>query len=375
MSNQRYAAFSYDTENVGDEIQSLAAMQFLPSTDAFINREWISQFQVEDSPGYSLIMNGWFCHLPENWPPPLQIRPLLISMHFTKQMSDSGIVPAEHLLSGDNLEFLRRNGPVGARDKVTLDLLIDAGIESYFSGCLTLTLQRKNNYRDENLIIINDVPEPVAEVISQTSHKRIEAVSQITTNRDKDERFALACDLLDAYSAASLVVTSRLHCALPCVALGTPIILISSAGETTRFSGLDKFMTNHSVDGFCEKYRSGGIDEFDYIADRHLSVREQLIRRVSNFIGQGCAYYSGKSYREIAGLQQPPTSEESLVAGIVDACYAQILGRSIDDAGGRYYRRIVKDMGVGRGLRFVIDDLLNSNEGRANVLRKLNLSM
>lgn len=34
----KYALFSYSTENIGDEIQSIAASRFLPQIDYYINR-------------------------------------------------------------------------------------------------------------------------------------------------------------------------------------------------------------------------------------------------------------------------------------------------------------------------------------------------
>ena len=42
----------------------------------------------------------------------------------------------------------------------------------------------------------------------------------------EDEKFLLAEELLRKYSTAKLVITSRIHCALPCLALGTPVIYL-----------------------------------------------------------------------------------------------------------------------------------------------------
>jgi hypothetical protein len=53
------------------------------------------------------------------------------------------------------------------------------------------------------------------------------------------EYFEYAEQLIKNYAQAKLVVTSRLHCALPCLALGTPIIFINSDGLSYgRFDGL-----------------------------------------------------------------------------------------------------------------------------------------
>ena len=41
------------------------------------------------------------------------------------------------------------------------------------------------------------------------------------------QRFQLAKQLLDQYARAKLVISTRIHGALPCLALNTPIIFIS----------------------------------------------------------------------------------------------------------------------------------------------------
>ena len=44
-------------------------------------------------------------------------------------------------------------------------------------------------------------------------------------------RFDRAAWLLGIYSSAKAVVTGRLHCALPCLALGTPVLFVESADD------------------------------------------------------------------------------------------------------------------------------------------------
>jgi exopolysaccharide biosynthesis predicted pyruvyltransferase EpsI len=50
-------------------------------------------------------------------------------------------------------------------------------------------------------------------------------------------KFQKAEALLEKYAQAKLVITSRLHCALPCIALGTPIIFIPKDITDVRYSG------------------------------------------------------------------------------------------------------------------------------------------
>jgi hypothetical protein len=54
-------------------------------------------------------------------------------------------------------------------------------------------------------------------------------------------------ELLRTYSGAKLVITTRLHCAMPCLAMGTPVILLRrDIDEDPRFGGLRDFVHSHS---------------------------------------------------------------------------------------------------------------------------------
>ncbi len=65
----KYGLLTYRTENIGDEIQSIAARQFLPRVDVYVERDSLNNVVSDEK--IKLIMNGWFTHKPENWPPPL----------------------------------------------------------------------------------------------------------------------------------------------------------------------------------------------------------------------------------------------------------------------------------------------------------------
>jgi hypothetical protein len=58
----------------------------------------------------------------------------------------------------------------------------------------------------------------------------------------QDERMAEAQRLVEDYARASLVITSRIHCALPCLGLGTPVLFVNnglqSLSSSCRMKGL-----------------------------------------------------------------------------------------------------------------------------------------
>ena len=81
----KYGALKFNSTNIGDEIQSIAAQRFLPQVDYYIFREQMNKFTTADSEKVKLIMNSWYMWRPENFPPSDSIDPLLISMHFNPE--------------------------------------------------------------------------------------------------------------------------------------------------------------------------------------------------------------------------------------------------------------------------------------------------
>jgi hypothetical protein len=257
-----------------------------------------------------------------------------------------------------------KHAPVGARDFHTLGHLQDAGIPSYFSGCLTLTLHRPEVAREQDLIVLNDVPIQVEELIRSCSPKRIEKVSQITAQRDRTKRFQAACDLLEKYAMASLVVTSRLHCALPCLAFGTPVILIASAADETRFPGLDELVTQYSLSEFCANFERSMIDHVRCGSIKYTLIRDTLVQKVLTFIKDDFYHEFDGDYRRLISRNTFGDVRTDMRSAILSALYRQILGREADNDGFSYYLQIIQSSGIDAGIDFVLSDMLASQESK-----------
>lgn len=266
-----YGLLTYDEGlyefNVGDYTQSLAAKQYLPRVDSFINREKMASFSGEDT---SIILNGWFCHKPETWVPSEKINPLFVSFHINSTAQ-------EKILSKEGVAYLKRHQPIGCRDHATANLLRSHGVDAYFSGCLTLTLdsyKAPESERGEEVFIVdpffdyptfksvfrsprsfvrslvkkdvlklNKTGEMLESVVSSELIRNATYVTQVLpANKYSDEeKFGIAESLLRRYAKAKLVITSRIHCALPCLALGTPVIFLDAFEnkvDTCRFDGI-----------------------------------------------------------------------------------------------------------------------------------------
>lgn len=121
-------------KNIGDYIQSLCAEVFFDEIDVLVERESLNEYSSQEKT--VLLMNAWYMWHPENWPPSEDIIPLMTSIHIN-------FACKEKMLQGEGYEFFKKHEPIGCRDLGTLDIFKRKGIDSYFSGCMTLTLGEK----------------------------------------------------------------------------------------------------------------------------------------------------------------------------------------------------------------------------------------
>ncbi len=232
--------------NIGDYIQSVAARQFLPRVDEYIERDSISSYNGQK---VNLIMNAWWYIHDGNRTFSNNINPLFVSFHINNKNE----------VIQNTLDYLKLHEPIGCRDKSTRDFLLSKGIEAYFSGCMTLTLGKtyKNNPETrDNLIYFVDIKrmkfkKEIKEILKAYTGCKIKKISHMLPFDKKyspDECFKMANDILKGYEKAKLVVTDRIHCAMPCIAMGTPVILLINKYDKKRFNGLKEFFNILGVD-------------------------------------------------------------------------------------------------------------------------------
>src|SRR5690606_32355799 len=161
------------------------------------------------------------------------------------------------------------------------------GIKAYFTGCLTLTLDSyrvEDSERDDKIYIVDPLysyprPEKIFYNTKQTvknilngkafqlgkknKHLKNFISKEVLTNAEfinqeppsntysDKQKFQMAEELLNKYARAKLVITSRIHCALPCLALGTPVIFIN---------GFDSFVDSCRFDGILELFNRTDVN-------------------------------------------------------------------------------------------------------------------
>lgn len=206
-------SFQYPTgilANIGDWIQTLAVEQHLPRVDFYLDRDSLNTYQGDEC---LLVMNGWFSHRPEAWPPSDRIVPIFHGFHITP-----GAV--EHYRR--HIDYFKKHAPIGCRDQSTLDIVKSWGVEAYLSYCTTLTFPTRTKAPEEELVFLVDAPK-LAHRIKRWKEK-LSVQHEVAPVSSAVQR-EFAKDLLAMYrDKASLVVTSRIHAAMPCMAMGIPTL-------------------------------------------------------------------------------------------------------------------------------------------------------
>ncbi len=286
------------TQNIGDDIQTYAAKCRLPSVDYFIDREKLDKFKTEDGKPAAVVMSAWYMWKKWNWPPSEYVVPLLTGIHFSDhQASEQAGSPVKtEFLSGCGAEYMNKNGPVGCRDLYTLNKFKEIGLDAFFSGCITLTLPNRPRVEHErDYICAADLPADILAKLKEILKDKDIDIVETTHYKDYrnssaswEEREQAVKELLTVYQNAKCVVTRRLHCALPCLAMGVPVFVTNRHKRPVsgRFDPYYDWISNCSYKEFL-----AGKFDYDFAdppknSDAYLEVRNAMIASIDRFVEQ-----------------------------------------------------------------------------------------
>jgi len=243
LSDKNIYSFKYpDSVNIGDEIQTLAAIHVLKllglNISGYLNRD----HPILEKDEAVLIVNGWFSINQETFPLSENITPIFSNIH----INSTSLTPNK-LLTKKAIAYLKEHSPVGCRDRHTENMLNAIGIDTYFNYCLTLTFDRRTPEEaaiaDTIFIVDLDTFVPLPKIFK---NKKIEYVKHnLPIKFPHKVKMDIAESLLQLYKTrASLVVTSRLHCALPCIAMGIPVVVMGDHRDK-RLQLVEEFIPIH----------------------------------------------------------------------------------------------------------------------------------
>lgn len=242
------ASLSVSTENLGDHIQAQAGLELLArfglSPRIFLDRD----FELRSAPGldsersHPILLNGWFKRDSPEWPPHPGLEPIFLGFHIRLFQSPS-------LMSEESLAYYRAHRPIGCRDRHTAQLLSANGVEAYESHCLTLTFPRRVRAASQSEVFVVSRDERLSQALPAPLGP-FTSILHYTGDTDFARNLARARKLLAAYrDRARLIVTSLLHCAMPALAMGIPVVMFyplnspeGHASDRERFSSLERLL-------------------------------------------------------------------------------------------------------------------------------------
>lgn len=221
MGERHFAGFEYrGLNNLGDNIQSVAVERLLPAIEQRFDRDTLAY--ANPIVPQSIVMNGWFSHHPETCLPLSdKLTPIFWGFHIT-DCNDSW----SYFSRKETVNYLKQHEPIGCRDPYTADRLSQLGVETFVSYCLTMTLPKRECKGGDKVVVVD------AEGIPLPAELKEQAVYYTHVipgkNREAIKR-AYARLMLEMYrTEARLVVTTRLHCLLPCIAMGISVVFFNN---------------------------------------------------------------------------------------------------------------------------------------------------
>lgn len=212
------------------------------------------------------ISNGWFMHANGrgkfDFPFPDYVRPIFVSFHINHH----------EFLTPEAIQYLKKYEPIGCRDWPTVYQLMDVGVEAFFSGCLTTTvgLLFKNSKSEHATAIANVEAKLTA---TEEKNPNVESFIQLfdgVRDYSLSDGLIAADIMLENYRKFSKIITSRLHCYLPCRSLGLDVKFRPKAASDIRFEGLDEL----DADAF-DAMRNGLQEKLAIIVQMLLSGRDE----------------------------------------------------------------------------------------------------
>ncbi len=260
-----------ESTNLGDDLRTLAAARLLPRVDRVLDARSLDQ-PLPDLPEgerVAALLSGAALFDLSHWPPEAHVVPVFAGLHLSAQ--DAWGVPFT-ALDGAGLKCLAAHTPVSCRDARTAELLTGAGVAHVVSGCVTLTLARPEGVSAGDYLCCVDVPDAVTEALrglAGADRVRVATHQREGDERDYARRMAAAEALLQLYAGARLVVTKRLHCAMACLAIGTPVILLynSAYEDVRRFAPMDAMVRACAEEDFLRELRMNGLPQPPVLAD------------------------------------------------------------------------------------------------------------
>ena len=258
--------------NIGDWCQTFAVdniykkLNIKPSDIINIERNKLSSYKGEK---VVLILQGYFDPINKN--EFVKLSDDIIPLYFGFRRTTKKNI--EQYVSSQNI--------IGCRDEGTYNLFKKLGYKAFISGCLTITLDKRDADKEYDDIYLVDIPNSVKKYIPLSlKKKKIHYVTHEIHNITNSEEYAR--NIYDDYkNNAALVVTSRLHCAIPCIAMGIPTILVREYYDD-RYAWCDKIIRLYDSGNFSEIDWNPQVLNIEEIKDCVLNAAKKSLEEINS---------------------------------------------------------------------------------------------
>lgn len=278
--------------NLGDDMQLLAVENLY----RYMNINYSDVVRIELSDLYD--WDGEELILPISFP--------MLALHGEKKFITCfsekihpiflGLSILSNELCKDEVEYLNRYSPIGCRDNYTLEIMKRHKIPAYLFGCLTATFPRRNENEEQTVVYCVDIPNELKKHIPKNILDDSVFLSQIMYQNNMllspEETMRERYELLK--NTAKMVITSRLHVALPCFAAGIPVVFASDF-YSYRFRGIDRLIKVYTSDEYdyipwnitSVEYENKKIEMLEFAKRKVLQVQEEHnnIERLERILG------------------------------------------------------------------------------------------
>lgn len=233
---KKISSFEYrHSTNLGDEIQTIAAIAAIKKL-GFEFDQIVDRKNIDTQNDINLLINGFFeidelDNLLKN-----NITPIFSNIHISCQHTT---------IDASLIKRFKKYQPIGCRDRFTTQIFQDHGVDAFFNHCMTLTLDKRDeNIKGDTIFIVD-----LDSFVPLPKHLRKEKIKYLTHESGNiyshETKIILAKELLERYKKqAKLIVTSKLHCALPCIAMGIPVVFLGDKNDK-RLQLAEEFIPIH----------------------------------------------------------------------------------------------------------------------------------
>lgn len=201
-------------------------------------------------------------------------------------------------LNPEDVPYLKAHEPIGCRDEQTLRECEKYGINAYLNGCITICFP-KVNYNPNGKVYMVDVPQELIKYIPKELSN--DAVYMSHTVPSVEDLNALAKNFLEEYASARLIITQRLHVAIPAIAMGVPVVLAKNC-FSSRYSWCDRFVEVYDINNYDSinwKPETIELEEYKEKMFRFVSSRLKYVQELNETCVNIDRFYRARTSREI----------------------------------------------------------------------------